>query len=156
VQDYWNGFNRLCLVKGCRRYLGPSDGLFCANYPSKRGRFAPCKRCWCAPCFVPLGFKPFLVRKQVDEEGVEVLEPGGETRFNSARPGDHLITPFQCKLCHFRNIQGHEPDPICCINRELLEYIHRALLDSFWARETKTIQKNLDDATMMMKFIERK
>jgi hypothetical protein len=104
---------------------------------------------------VPLGVKPFLVRKRIDDEGNEVTEPGGELlRFLTARKGDHLLTPFQCELCHFRNIQARDPDLHCCIDRELLEYIRRALVDSRWARETKTVQNNLGDASMMMKFID--
>jgi hypothetical protein len=29
--------------------------------------------------------------------------------FEVARPGDHLLCPFQCELCLFRNIQGISP-----------------------------------------------
>jgi hypothetical protein len=32
-------------------------------------------------------------------------------RFKSGRNGDHLLCPFQCDLCHFRNIQGRDPVP---------------------------------------------
>jgi hypothetical protein len=42
----------------------------------------------------------------VDEDG-EVLDRHVELeRFNVGRPGDHLMTPFQCEceLCHFWNI----------------------------------------------------
>jgi hypothetical protein len=119
--DYWNGFSGLCWEKGCRRHLGPKDGLFCANFSSRRENFVPCRRCWCPPCFRPLGVKPFLVRKQIDDEGNEVVEPGGQDRFLVARKGDHLITPFQCDLCHFRNIQGRNPSKVSAVDRELLD-----------------------------------
>jgi hypothetical protein len=52
------------------------------------------------------------VRKQVDEEGNVVAELGGEKRFQMARLGDHLMSLFQCKLCHCRNIQQRDPTHI--------------------------------------------
>lgn len=52
------------------------------------------------------------------------------------------MVPFQCELCHFRNIQEREPgtggrDAL------LMEYIRRAILDAFWAREPSTVKQNL-------------
>ena len=34
-----------------------------------------------------------------------------EGRFAHARPGDHLMTPFQCNWYLFWNLRGHFPDP---------------------------------------------
>jgi len=42
-----------------------------------------------------------FVRKQVDDDGNAVLNKGDDVRFLIARKGDHLITPFQCPVCHF-------------------------------------------------------
>ena len=45
----------------------------------------------------------------VDEDGVDQRLVGDELRFLEGRNGDNLITPFQCDLCHFRNILGRGP-----------------------------------------------
>lgn len=37
----------------------------------------------------------------MDEEGV-IVEDRDKTRFLCARPGDMLMVPFQCELCHYR------------------------------------------------------
>jgi hypothetical protein len=29
--------------------------------------------------------------------------------FLTAQDGDNLLTSFQCDVCHFNNIMGHEP-----------------------------------------------
>ena len=34
-----------------------------------------------------------------------------EDIYKSARPGDHLMTSFQCQLCHFRNCFQRDPRP---------------------------------------------
>lgn len=54
-----------------------------------------------------------------------------------------LFTPFQCDLCHFRNVQGR--DPILTNERDklFLTCIRRALLDAFWSREPSTVDSNL-------------
>jgi hypothetical protein len=36
-----------------------------------------------------------------DEAGEFMMEPEDELRFLVGRDGDHLVTPFQCDLCHF-------------------------------------------------------
>jgi hypothetical protein len=64
-------------------------------------------------------------------------------RFEVARPGDHLLCPFQCELCLFRNIQGRLPlfgegklsDVV------LLRALRRANLDAFWSREPNTVSR---------------
>jgi hypothetical protein len=68
-----------------------------------------------------------------------------EDRFEVARPGDHLLCPFQCELCLFRNIQGRS-----ALSGEgnlsdvvLLRALRRAHLDAFWSREPKTVSHNL-------------
>jgi hypothetical protein len=35
--------------------------------------------------------------------------PEDRGRFIEARAGDHIICPFQCELCHIRNIKGRDP-----------------------------------------------
>jgi hypothetical protein len=62
-----------------------------------------------------------------------------------ARPGDHFLSPFQCELCLFINIQGRSSlfgegnlsDVV------LLRALRRANLDAFWSREPNTVLQNL-------------
>jgi hypothetical protein len=72
-----------------------------------------------------------------------------------ARAGDHLMTSFQCELCHFRNIMGR--DPLDCVEEdmELFEITRRANLDAFWDRATSTVASNLREAMRGEKFATR-
>jgi hypothetical protein len=89
---------------------------------------------------------PFPIRTPEDDEGFDQTLGGDEKRFKVGRNGDHLMCPFQCDLCHFRNIQkrdplfGHRKDIL------LLQCIRRASLDAFWAREPSTVRANLRGA----------
>jgi hypothetical protein len=135
----WTDLQGLCKRRGCHHYRNFDQGVFCGNFYSKRGAFASCRGVWCAECFVPLGKNNFPIKAQVDEDG-EVLEDNGLVpRFRQARSGDHLMTPFQCELCHFRNIMGRNPVTVSRLDSELMEYFRRANFDAFWARETTTV-----------------
>ena len=79
----------------------------------------------------------------VDEDGM-IIEEREENRFLRARSGDMLMVPFQCGLCHFRNIQKRDPIRFKTTDNDILEYIRRASLDSLWAREPATVKKNLN------------
>ena len=72
-----------------------------------------------------------------------MIEEADETRFLQARAGDHMMIPFQCDTCHFRNITKRDPDLRDYRDLESLEYIRRASLDAFWSREPSTVKKNL-------------
>ena len=65
-----------------------------------------------------------------------------KSRFLFGRAGDHLVTTFQCDLCHFRNINQRSPDET---NQDklLLHYIRRASLDALWSREKGTVKNTL-------------
>jgi hypothetical protein len=85
----------------------------------------------------------FVIKKPMDEEGFSVLVERDKGRFLSARNGDHFMCPFQCDLCHFRNIQKRDPTPDT--NRKdalMLRCIRRANLDALWARESSTVVAN--------------
>ena len=57
------------------------------------------------------GPKEFPIRKLFDEDG-ELLDGHLDDRcFVEGRAGDHLMTPFQCEVCHFRNIYQINPSP---------------------------------------------
>ena len=72
-------------------------------------------------------------------------------KFKEARDGNHMMLPFQCDMCHFVNIQnrllvrGRQADHL------LLMVIHRANLDSFWARERSTVRSKFPEAKRSVK-----
>lgn len=53
-----------------------------------------------------------------------------------------FMAPFQCDLCHFRNIMKRDPWRTDPKDLEILEFIRRASLDAMWARESSTVQNN--------------
>jgi hypothetical protein len=89
-----------------------------------------------------LGIKPYPIKTQVDDDG-EILDAKEAGRFMHARAGDHLMTPFQCELCHFRNIMGRDVLVDVHEDIELFEILRRANLDAFWDRASSTVSSNL-------------
>jgi len=65
-----------------------------------------------------------------------------ENDFKCARPGDHLMIPFECDSCVFLKLKNHLPNLTSPIDRLLLSCIRRMILDSFWSRETSTVKAN--------------
>ena len=59
-------------------------------------------------------------------------------RHLQARDGDYLLVPFQCDLCHFRNLTQRYPSHSDSDIR-LVVVIRRANLDAFWAMEPGTV-----------------
>ena len=51
--------------------------------------------------------------------------------------------PFECDLCHFRNLNLRDPDPQSPKDNYTLMAIRRASLDSFWSRERSIVGANL-------------
>jgi hypothetical protein len=84
--------------------------------------------------------------KQLDQDGVDITSPGDETRFKVARAGDHLMTPFQCELCHFHNIYKREPAAYDLEDIEIIEFLHRCCKDALWSREPTVVANNLREA----------
>jgi hypothetical protein len=92
---------------------------------------------------------PFPIRKAEDDEGHDQTLEGDEDRFRFARDGDHLMCPFQCELCQFRNLQRRNPIPGRQQDKLLLQCIRRASLDAFWSREPSTVKANARGAKRM-------
>ena len=76
------------------------------------------------------------------EEIEGIIDPGEDNKFNEGRNGDHLMCPFQCDLCHFRNIQKREPTSSSRQDKNMLIAIRRANLDGFWGRSSSTVKNN--------------
>jgi pyruvate-formate lyase-activating enzyme len=60
-----------------------------------------------------------------------------------ARNGDNLMCPFQCDMCHSRNIKKRDPSRDDLLDKNLLRGIRRASLDAFFARRPGTVSKNV-------------
>jgi hypothetical protein len=82
----------------------------------------------------------------VDEDGDLLEDEDDYERFKFARPGDHLMVPFQCELCHFRNVMKRDPSVRISEDQELLDFMRRASLDAFWSREKSSVSSNLKEA----------
>jgi hypothetical protein len=86
-------------------------GLFCANFATACDGWKACKGVWCGPCYTPPEKVKFYRHEPKDEEGFHWARASNEKRHTHSRDGDHLVTPFQCDLCVFRNLQGRNPGP---------------------------------------------
>jgi len=91
---------------------------------------------WCGECYTPPQDFRFHHQAPKDEAGFEWKRPGDESRHMQARAGDHLVTPFQCDLCIFRNLKGRNPLPQ---DRVLMACIRQVNLDALWGRESGTV-----------------
>jgi hypothetical protein len=59
--------------------------------------------------------------------------------YTHGRNGDHMVTPFQCDLCHFRNLYYREPRVNAIRDINACVAIRRANIDAFWSRSPGTI-----------------
>ena len=62
---------------------------------------------------------------------------------------DHLMVPFQCELCHFRNVYGREPQEQNFKDKEFFMFARRANLDAFWSQESLTVRNDLKELMRM-------
>ena len=85
-----------------------------------------------------------------DEDGLD--DPRELEKFKYARNGDHFLAPFQCDLCHFRNIQKRDPEVGVLPDKRLLVAIRRANIDAFWGRSDQTVAGNRGDVKQLMRF----
>lgn len=65
------------------------------------------------------------------------------------------MVPFQCELCHFRNVYGREPEAENSRDKEFFVFARRANLDAFWSREPPTVRNNLKELIRMKKTEDR-
>lgn len=82
----------------------------------------------------------------VDEDGLSMVKLSDKNRFVEGRNGDHLMCPYQCDCSHFRNMMGRDPVPERAQDIRIQIAVRRAILDSLWAREPSTVNKNLTEA----------
>jgi hypothetical protein len=143
----WKDFVGNCAR--CGKVARNGAGIFCANFCCRREGFRPCRKVWCRSCYsVSIG-DPFPIRAPKDEDGLENVVSGDELRFRAGRNGNNLMTPFQCDMCHFRNMTGRYPSMVSADDRNTLKFVRRANLDALWPREPSTVTGNLSQAKKM-------
>ena len=85
---------------------------------------------WCERCYCAAEEEIFPLTKPQDEEGFDLTQSEDRLRHLCARHGDHLLFPFQCDLCYFRNLTNRDPgQSVECVR--LIVAIRRANLDAF-------------------------
>jgi hypothetical protein len=81
--------------------------------------------------------------EEEDEENGFVTEELKDTRYMCARDGDHLMSlPFECDLCHFRNLAKRDVEWDNEKDMYTLMCIRAASLDAMWSRESGTVIGN--------------
>ena len=95
---------------------------------------------WHGNCYRLRAGDKFPIAKLQDIEGIN--DPSEDDKFKFARNGDNFLCPFQCDLCHFRNIQSRDPVPGRRQDANLLIGIRRANIDAFWGRSASTVKTN--------------
>jgi hypothetical protein len=127
------------------------NGLFCSNFATSRHPWKACRAVWCGSCYTSHPDDRFYVHVPTDEDGDHWGPDEDHLRYQLARNGDHLITPFQCDLCVFHNLQSRNPLPDNPQDTMLLCCIRRANLDSLWGREPPTVQATLSAAQNLLR-----
>ena len=118
-------------------------GIVCGNCWSRRGNYPPCQRAWHAKCYKSRqGDKYPIASLDCDDGDDDLKDDVEENKFKFARLGDNFCVPFQCDLCHFRNVYGRNPLHGLIEDNIGLIAIRRAILDSFWGRATATVENN--------------
>ena len=131
----------------CGKILKNGVGLFCSNFLLSKGSFHPCANAWCGSCYTSFPTDPFPQQDLPEEEDGIVSDPAEVNAFQKGRNGDHLMTVFECDLCHFRNIRKKDPEWGDEQDAFTLMCIRRATLDAFWSRTTGTVTANLRRAS---------
>ena len=119
------------------------SGLVCGNCWHKRGKYPACHRAWHAQCYkLRIGDNYPIATLELDEGEEDLQDDTEMNKFTFARLGDNLCVPFQCDLCHFRNVYGRNPIMNSIEDSTGLVAIRRAIMDSFWGRATATVENN--------------
>eukprot|EP00956_Cyclotella_meneghiniana_P032989 scaffold92597_cov45-Cyclotella_meneghiniana.AAC.4 len=117
----------------CQKRVTYDSGITCANYGVTRGRFSKCTGAWCAGCFRSHKLDCFEVKLPRDFNGASLAEVEDLKRFKVARPGDHIVTSFQCPNCQSQNIRGHDLNLSQARDQAFEALAIRATLDAFWS-----------------------
>ena len=110
---------------------------------------------WHAHCYRSRRDDNYPIATLEEMEG-ERLDPREQDRYKYARSGDNFMCPFQCDICHFRNIQLRDPSGDSLQDKNLLVSIRRANLDAFWGRSEGTVGGNRREVRKMLLIAEDK
>ncbi|KAL7530331.1 hypothetical protein ACHAXR_005038 [Thalassiosira sp. AJA248-18] len=120
------------------------SGDLLRKFLEEQERFPPVLSCM---CYKEYPQDPFPVQTYLEEEDENedlVTEEDLNKRFRKGRNGDFVMGfPFECDLCHFRNVSRRDPNPMDRKDQFTLMCIRRANLDAMWSRETSTVSSNL-------------
>ena len=129
----WTGY---CVV--CGKILKNPGCPLCGNYVYSRGPWEPCRQGWCGKCYMADTRIKFHVSLAENDEGNTWKRKGTQDDFLTGFNGAHLLQPFQCDLCWFRNLQKRDPNSDSLKDTKLLIYIRRVNLDIIWSRSSRT------------------
>eukprot|EP00978_Attheya_sp_CCMP212_P005058 scaffold11166_cov48-Attheya_sp.AAC.4 len=93
---------------------------------------------------------PWAVKEPQDFDRTTLAGPEDKGRFVEARAGDHIICPFQCDLCHIRNMKQREPRGIQ--DEATAALVRQANLDAFWSRAKGTVAKHRTEVRFQLKY----
>jgi hypothetical protein len=105
---------------------------------------------WCGECYTPPAEPKFHHSTPQDEGGFHWTTQRDLHRHLHARDGDHLVSPFQCDLCVFRNLKGRNAGSH---DKLLLACIRQANLDALWGRETATVSSTVRVARDLVRLL---
>jgi hypothetical protein len=126
-------------------------GLFCMNFGHSRGCWSSCKQVWCGGSYTNHALERFPRHEPIDEERFTWKPVEEKLRYTRGWDGDFLMTPFQCDLCVFHNLQQRDPTAGFHQDDMLLCCIHRVNLDAVWGRESSTVAATLRSAKAMVR-----
>ncbi len=109
-----------------------------------------CQSVWCSTCYTCPEFVQFHRSLPQDEGGFHWASAKDKGRHLCARDCDHLVTPFQCDLCMFCNLQGCNPGQH---DELVMACIRQANLDACGGRETATVSSMLRAVQQTIKLL---
>lgn len=96
------------------------------------GCWKACKQVLCGVCYISHALDRFPRHEPTDKEGFSWKPEEEKLRYTRGRDGDFLLTPFQCDLCVFHNVQLRDPVGGSLQDVMLLCCIRRINLDAVW------------------------
>ena len=141
-----NAHNGAKTAKNAPRISPGPEAYFCANFLIKRGSSHICQSVWCSGCYSLPNDQMFhiktlnddlLAKDQENPEEAARLEEAWSPKYRNklnfleARPGDHLLVPFECDTCIFLKLRGSFPQANNTADDLLLKCIRRVNLDAF-------------------------
>ena len=129
----WSGYFVVC-----GKSLKNPGCLLCGNYVYSRGPWKACRQGWCGKCYKADSRLKFHVSKAENDEGNPWRRQKNHDDFLIGINGAHLMQPFQCDLCWFRNLQKRDPNHASYKDTLLLGHIRRVNLDLLWSRASTT------------------